>query len=97
MAHLTNQQVIEAWVRKSKDSTGKNEANSLSYSNGVLSSYREPIARRLRDDLCLVTTRKWSSTTSKHLSAAKNALPGRCKMVNVANVLDDYVETVSEG
>ena len=96
MAHLSNQRVIDAWVR-TPDMTGKNEANSLSYCNGVLSSYREPIARRVRDDLCLVTVKKWSPTTSKHLSSAKVALPGRCKIVEVWDVTAEYSETVAEG
>ena len=96
MAHLSNQRVIDAWVR-TPDMSGKNEANTLSYNNGVLLSYREPIARRVRDDLCLVTANKWSVTTSKHLSQAKVSLPGRCKIVEVWDVTAQYSETVAEG
>ena len=96
MAQLSNQRVIDTWVRTPYMS-GKNESNTLSYGNGVLLSYREPIARRVADYLCLVTTRKWSVTTSKHVALALVSLPGRCKIVRVDDVTAPYSETVAEG
>lgn len=87
---MTNKQVIENFLRCEN---GKNKLKTLTCRSRILYSYNEPIAFNTGQGLIVLTTEKFSKTTTKYTNlAGKEALLCGFKIFSVKNMWQ-YLQT----
>ena len=95
MNNMNNTQVAHLWASGNKTSgKGSNfffEGDTI-YSYG----YHFPIARRVNENLYLITQRGYSVSTSKHISYTRRAIPSYAKTFPVTNSPRDSFGTIRE-
>ena len=73
---FTNAMTAHVWAQQSQEC---GHSGSLSFAGDTLSSYGTPIARIVKGrggPVCLLTSRRYSVTTSGHCSQARRAFAG---------------------
>lgn len=81
MARMTNEQCAHEWAHARQSGVGSE--NLHIWANGVLASYRTPIAIRLSADLFVVmlSDKDTTTTTTMHLAMARRAIPHDARMI----------------
>ena len=92
---MNNTQVAHLWASGNKAS-GK--GSNFFFEGDTIYSYGNhfPIARRINENLYLITQRGYSVSTSKHISYTRRAIPSFAKAFSVANRPDSSFETIRE-
>lgn len=81
-----NQQVAHVWAQQNQ-SEGRNANSSVRFRGRVLYSYAEPIAAFVEGGAaCLVTSRTFSVTTTRHTSRALQAIPPGVRVMRAVDV-----------
>ncbi len=92
---MNNTQVAHLWASGNKAS-GK--GSNFYFEGDTIYSYGNhfPIARRINENLYLITQRGYSVSTSRHISYARRAIPSYAKTFPVANSPRDSFGTIRE-
>src|SRR5678815_4422128 len=71
---FTNRQAIHVWAQQTQDA---GHSANVSFRGPTLYSYSTPIAHFIRPNVCLITTERYSNTTSgKHMPRYNDIPPG---------------------
>lgn len=90
---MNNTQVAHLWASGNK-TNGK--GSNFYFQGDTIFSYGNhfPIARRVNENLYLITQRGYSVSTSKHISYTRRAIPSYAKTFPVANRPNSSFETI---
>lgn len=92
---MPSKDVARVWAARAQP-TARNGTGSLYFRGLTIYSYGEhfPIARWLSEtsDVCLFATRRYSSTTAKHMTTVSRALPSNCQTIHVSDPSEDLSE-----
>jgi hypothetical protein len=90
---MNNRQVAHLWASGSKQSA---KGSNFYFEGEIIFSYGDhfPIARRVSEDLYLITDRGYSVTTAKHKNYVRQAIPGFAKVYPVENSPRSSFETI---
>lgn len=91
--NMNNTQVAHLWASGNK-ANGK--GSNFYFEGDTIFSYGNhfPIARRVNENLYLITERGYSVSTSKHISYTRRAIPGHARVFTVENRPDSSFETI---
>lgn len=84
---FSNSMVAHVWAQQNQGE-GRNGNHSFYFSGKTIYSYGEhfPIARFIDSNTVLMTTMSYSSSTSRHVSDTRQAIPSHCKIIEVPNI-----------
>jgi hypothetical protein len=91
--NMNNRQVAHLWASGNKQSA---KGSNFYFEGEIIFSYGDhfPIARRVSEDLYLITDRGYSVTTAKHKNYVRRAIPGFAKVYPVENSPRSSFETI---
>ncbi len=100
---FANSMVAHVWAQQSQ-AKGRSHNGNMSFDGPALYSYAEPIARFVKggvdQTVILISTGKWSITTSRHQSRAHSAARNHGAVFSVADIgrygAPDHVQNLSD-
>lgn len=85
MARYSSNEIAKLWAR-GEPRRAANHSGTFRYDGDVLYSYAVPIARKMPDGSVQITTKKYSVTTSGHVTRAHRAIPAGTPIVEVEDM-----------